>query len=122
MEAIAFIVRRNIDVLDGLGIPVNEVICLGGGAKSPLWNQIKADVLNKTVATTSNDQDAACLGAAFVAGKAVGIYASLEEAIRRSVRIAKTYSPDERNRPVYDEAYQRYIRLYENLIPVFDLP
>gem|GEM_PF-5159464 len=48
--------------------------------------------------------------------------ASLEEAIRRSVRIAKTYSPDERNRPVYDEAYQRYIRLYENLIPVFDLP
>jgi sugar (pentulose or hexulose) kinase len=121
MEAIAFIVRRNMDVLEGLKIPVNELICLGGGAKSPLWNQIKADVLNKTVATTANDQDAACLGAAFVAGKAVGIYPSLNDAIERSVKIAKTYSPNDQNRQTYDEAYRRYVQLYESLLPVFNL-
>ena len=122
MEAIAFMVRRNVDVLTELKIPVNEVICLGGGAKSPLWNQIKADVLNKKVVTTANDQDAACLGAAFIAGKAVGLYKDLEDAISRTVKVTKEYHPDDNNRKAYDEAYERYVQLYENLVPVFELP
>jgi xylulokinase len=121
MEAIAFIVKRNIDVLENLKIPVKEVICLGGGAKSPLWNQIKADVLGKKIVTTENDQDAACLGAAFIAGKAVGIYKSLEEAIAASVNAKGEYTPDTRQHEVYSRAYTRYVKLYENLVPVFDL-
>jgi xylulokinase len=122
MEAIAYIVRRNIDVLKSLGIPVNEVICLGGGAKSKLWNQIKADVLDKPVITTASDQDAACLGAAFIAGKAVGVFGSLEEAIEKSVEIRSRFLPNEGTRALYDKAYHKYIRLYESLVDVFDMP
>ena len=122
MEAIAYIVKRNIDVLINLKIPVNEIICLGGGAKSRLWNQIKADALDKKIVTTANDQDAACLGAAFIAGKAVGIYRSLEEAISGSVSVRSEYVPDSAQREVYAEAYVRYVKLYESLVPVFDLP
>jgi len=122
MEAIAFIVKRNIDVLNALQIPVNEVICLGGGAKSRLWNQIKADILDKKIVTTANDQDAACLGAAFIAGQAVGIYRSLDEAIATSVSVNHTYAPDPAQREMYATAYARYIKLYENLVSVFELP
>jgi sugar (pentulose or hexulose) kinase len=122
LEAIAFIVKRNIDVLTSLKIPVNEVICLGGGAKSRLWNQIKANVLEKKIVTTANDQDAACLGAAFIAGKAVGIYQSLDEAIAGSVSVSSEYVPDSTQREVYAKAYTRYVKLYENLVSVFELP
>ena len=122
MEAIAFIVKRNIDVLTHLKIPVNEIICLGGGAKSPLWNQIKANVLEKKIVTTANDQDAACLGAAFIAGKAVGIYKSLEDAITSSVAVNSEYLPDSTQHEVYAQAYTRYVKLYDNLVSVFELP
>jgi sugar (pentulose or hexulose) kinase len=119
MEAIAYVVRRNVEVLQSLRIPVDEVVCLGGGAKSSLWNQIKADVLDKKVITTANDQDAACLGAAFVAGKGVGIYKSLDDAIERSVKIKKEYRPDQSRHGIYNNAYKKYIDLYENLKNVF---
>jgi sugar (pentulose or hexulose) kinase len=121
MEAIAYIVRRNVEVLENLGIPVNDVVCLGGGAKSPLWNQIKADVLNKRVVTTANDQDAACLGAAFIAGRGAGIYKSLDDAIEKSVKMEKEFLPDQSQRKNYDDAYEKYVQLYENLKPVFEL-
>lgn len=121
MESIAFIVRRNVEVLQSLRIPVDQVVCLGGGAKSPLWNQIKADVLDRKVVTTANDQDAACLGAAFIAGKGIGIYKSLDEAIERSVKTKKEYFPDKNQREIYNEAYGKYIALYENLKPVFEM-
>ncbi|OPX36818.1 MAG: hypothetical protein B1H12_06330 [Desulfobacteraceae bacterium 4484_190.2] len=122
METIAFIVRRNVDVLKGLDIPVEEVICLGGGAKSPLWNQIKADVLNKKIVTTANDQDAACLGAAFIAGKGTGIFKNLQDAIEKSVTVKNEYLPNRQNREIYDAAYKKYVSLYENLVDVFDMP
>lgn len=122
MEAIAFIVRRNVDVLKGLDIPVEEIICLGGGAKSALWNQIKSDVLDKKIVTTANDQDAACLGAAFIAGKGAGIFKDLKEAIEKSVTVKNEYLPDRQNRDIYDAAYKRYVSLYENLVGVFDMP
>lgn len=121
MESIAYIVRRNVEVLKRLRIPVDEVVCLGGGSKSPLWNQIKADVLNTKVVTTQNDQDAACLGAAFVAGKAAGIYSDLNQAIEKSVAKAREYMPIEENRAVYDRGFARYVALYEHLVDVFEM-
>ena len=121
MESIAYIVRRNVEVLKRLDIPVNEVICLGGGSKSPLWNQIKADVLNTKVVTTKNDQNAACLGAAFIAGKGAGIYSDLNEAIYKSVAKAREYTPIKENLQVYDRGYARYVALYEHLVDVFEM-
>lgn len=118
MEAIACIIRRNIDVLEDLKIKVNEIRCLGGGARSKLWNQIKADLTHKPVVTTENEE-AACLGAAILAGKAVGMFKSLNEACKTMVAIKERFEPNPANFEVYDKMYQRYVQLYEDLCDMF---
>ena len=119
MEAIAFIVRRNVDVLAGLGIPVDEVRALGGGARSRTWCQIKADVLGIPVVTTQIEE-AASLGAAILAGVAVGSFPSLEAAIDRMVAVKERFEPDPANRATYDTAYATYRDLYDSLVGVFE--
>jgi xylulokinase len=119
MEAIAFIVRRNIDVLDGLGIAVDEVRLLGGGARSRIWSQVKADVLGLPVVTTEVEE-AASLGAALLAGVAVGMFADLEDAVARAVTVRDRFEPDARNRGTYDAAYATYRALYDSLVPLFE--
>jgi len=119
MEAVGFIVRRNIEVIEGLGIPVNEIRALGGGARSRMWKQIEADITQRPVLTTANEE-AATLGAAILAGKAVGLYASIEEAAEQMVQINERFEPQAANRAVYDEAYRTYVQLYDALCPLFE--
>ena len=69
MEAIAFAIRRNLEVLEDLNISVSEIRSLGGGSRSLTWSQIKADVSKRPVVTMKNEE-AACLGAAILAGVA----------------------------------------------------
>jgi xylulokinase len=120
MEAIAFIVRRNLDIIEDLKIDVNEIRVLGGGARSDVWNQIKADITGKILARTVNEE-AACLGAAIFAGKGAGIYSSIEDAASQMVSIKKKYIPNESNVEVYKKVYQKYIKLYEDLCDLFSL-
>jgi sugar (pentulose or hexulose) kinase len=118
MEAVGFIVRRNIEVIEGLGVPINEIRALGGGARSRLWKQIEADITRRGVVTTTNEE-AATLGAAILAGKAIGLYASIEEAARQMVQIEERFEPNPENLALYDEAYRTYVQLYNQLCPLF---
>ncbi len=119
MEAVSFIVRRNIDVIEGMGVPVNEIRSLGGGARSREWKQIEADITGRPVLTTMNEE-AATLGAAILAGKAVGMFGSVEEAAAQMVQIKERFEPTAANRAVYDDGYQTYIQLYDSLCPLFE--
>jgi sugar (pentulose or hexulose) kinase len=119
MEAVGYIVRRNVQVVEGMGVPVKEIRALGGGARSRIWKQIEADITGKPVLTTANEE-AATLGAAILAGKAVGIYANIPEAVDQMIQIKDRFEPDVSNIPVYEEAYQIYVDLYEALCPVFE--
>jgi xylulokinase len=118
MESIACIVRRNIDVLEDLKIPVNEIRVLGGGARSDVWNQIKADFTQKTLVRTENEE-AACLGAAILAGKAVGIYKNIEEASTKMVKVKRRYEPNAANVNACKDAYGKYVALYDSLCGMF---
>ncbi len=118
MEAVGFIVRRNIEVIEGLGVPVNEIRALGGGARSRIWKQIEADITRRPVVTTTNEE-AATLGAAILAGKAVGLYASIGEAAGQMVQIKERFEPNRENFALYEEAYQTYVQLYNRLCPLF---
>ena len=118
MEAIACIVRRNIEVLDDLGIGVREIRVLGGGARSKLWNQIKADVTNRPVLAPTNEE-APCLGAALLAGTAVGIFKSLDEACGKVVEIGERFEPIPENVEPYSSTFQNYVELYERLKSLF---
>ncbi len=118
MESIGFIVKRNIDVIENLKIPVKEIRLLGGGARSEVWNQIKADITGRPVITMENEE-AACLGAAIVAGVGVGMFPKLETACASMVKVKKRYAPSARNRQTYEEAYGMYVGLYDSLEGLF---
>ena len=119
MESIGFIVRRNIDVIEGMGVGVSEIRALGGGARSRVWKQIEADITHRPILTTSNEE-AATLGAAILAGKGVGLYSNIAEAASQMVQIKERFEPNAANFPVYDEAFGRYVQLYEALCPLFE--
>lgn len=118
MEAIAFAIQRNIDVLEDLGIKVDEIRSLGGGSRSLLWSQIKADVTQRSVYIMENEE-AACLGAAMLAGVATGIYPNLKVATKKMVSIKKQVKPNKANMDTYKQGYKRYTSLYNSLIDMF---
>ncbi len=119
LESISFVVRRNIEVLEDLGVSVSEIRALGGGARSRTWKQIEADVTKRSVLTT-RQPEAATLGAAILAGVGLGLYTSAEEAAGRMVQIKETFEPRLELAEHYDEIYAIYGRTYEALCPVFD--
>jgi xylulokinase len=118
MEAIACIVKRNVEVLEDMNVKVEEIRVLGGGARSKIWNQIKADLIGKPVLSTENEE-AACLGAAILAGSATGVYGSVEKACKDMVKIKDRYTPNPANSKVYQGTYANYVRLYNDLTDMF---
>jgi xylulokinase len=120
LESVALICRRMIDAVRDLGIEVGEIRALGGGAKSPLWCQIKADLTGLPVTTTKNTEDAACLGAAVLSGVATGVWASAPEALSGIVEVDRRFEPDPGKREEYERLYATYRRLYDSLLPVFN--
>ena len=115
----SYIVRRNIEVIEGMGVKVGEIRSLGGGARSRVWKQIEADVTGRPVVTTTNEE-AATLGAAILAGKAVGMFRSVEEAAAEMVQIKERFEPTPGNIPVYDDSFRTYVQLYDALCPLFE--
>jgi xylulokinase len=120
MEAIACIVRRNIEALEDMGISVSEIRALGGGARSKVWKQIEADLTKKKVITTTIQEVEACLGAAILAGKAAGIFKSIDQACQVMVSIKDQFIPNSGNFQIYDTLYAKYVKLYENLCDIFE--
>jgi xylulokinase len=118
LEAVAFMLRRNLELLAGAGAPAAEVRSHGGGARSALWNQIKADASGLPVVTLQGD-DAAVRGDAMLAGVAAGIFPDLSAASSAMVAVKDRYEPDPATRAAYDDAYGRYLGLFDTLRPLF---
>lgn len=106
LEGVAFAIREQLDIMAQAGAPISEIRVSGGGARSALWNQIKADITG--IPTLAVSSDATSLGVALVAATAVGLYPSLAEAVEQCVRIARRYEPATRLRAHYDERYERF--------------
>ncbi len=64
-------------------------------------------------------EEAACLGAAILAGKAVGLYKDIPTACEKMVHIKTRYDPNPKNFAIYEKTYRRYVQLYENLCNMF---
>lgn len=114
VESVAFLLRDNVDLLRDLSIPVDKVRSLGGAAKSDLWLQIKANVLNTTI-EVPKCSEAASLGAAMMAGVGAGIYSSFEEAGETAVAIERQYHPVADQVEEYQEIYENYSDVYHRL-------
>jgi FGGY-family pentulose kinase len=98
------------------GLRVDRVFVGGGGAKSPVWLQIHADVLKKPIHLTRETESCA-LGAALAASLAAGIYADFDDAARAMVQMERIVEPQVANAAVYDDLFQRYKALYQALNP-----
>jgi xylulokinase len=118
LEAVAFMLRRNLELLTGAGAQAFEIRSHGGGSRSTLWNQIKADACGLPVVTLEGG-DAAVRGDAMIAGVAAGVFPDLAAACTAMVTIKDRYRPDPAARAAYDEAYGRYVRLFDTLRPLF---
>ncbi len=118
LEAVGFMLRRNLELLAGAGTQAREIRSHGGGSRSALWNQIKADTCGVPVVTLQGE-DAALRGDAMLAGVAAGVYADLAEAATAMVRTERRYEPDPAAHRAYDDAYARYIELFEALRPLY---
>jgi xylulokinase len=118
LEAVAFMLRRNLEMVAESGLVPQELRSTGGGARSQLWRQIKADVCDLPVVTLRCD-DAATLGDAVLAALAVGHFSSLEEACAAMVATAERLEPVPENVSVYDDAYGKYCELNDALGAVF---
>ena len=106
MESIACLLRQ---YLEYLSIPVEEVVSIGGGAKSPLWRQIKADITGKKVVTLKN-KETGCLGTAIYAGYGYGLYENIDSAVKGLVETNTVTNP-KTDKTVADEVYKRYLAL-----------
>jgi sugar (pentulose or hexulose) kinase len=118
LEAVAFVIRRNLEVIEGMGISVDEIRVLSGGARSPLWNQIKADVTGREVVRTAVTE-ASSLGAALLAGTAVGMFPSVDAGVDRGVEVTHRYEPNPVHKETYDDAYEHYRQLNRSLADCF---
>lgn len=118
MESVAFILKENLEMLDALGVETETVCSIGGGAQSELWLQIKADVLNREIATVET-REATCLGAAILAAVGVGLYPDLEQAAAQMVRHKPLIHPDPTAVGAYVEHYEKYLELNKLLLPTF---
>lgn len=108
MESVIYVIRRNVEVFSEVqDLPPSSIWSLGGGANSPLWKQMEADVLQLPV-TTTQDHDAACLGAAMLAGAGTGTFTDVSQAAESMVRVGKVYEPNAHLQGVYDDAYSRF--------------
>ncbi|WP_165226636.1 FGGY-family carbohydrate kinase [Aquisphaera insulae] len=113
-EATACGTRHILEDASKHGLKVQRIFLGGGGAKSPLWLQIHADILKQPVHLTRESESCA-LGSAMIAAIAAGDFANLDEAAQAMVAIEKTVDPNPANASAYDELFAKYVDLYKRL-------
>jgi xylulokinase len=117
MEGVALSARLAFEAVEvSAGRVADELHLGGGGARSDVWCQIRADVLGKTLRRV-RVLDAGTVGAAVLAGLGSGAMPSLEAAVERMVSFERTFEPDRGPRPYYDEKFAKYRELYADLKP-----
>lgn len=118
LEGCAYAMRDVIDRLRAMGVPGDALMLLGGGARSPLWGAIRADIAARPV-TVVERADTSPVGAALLAAVAAGHYATVAEAARRVGRVVATIDPVAGRVARYEDSYRTYRRLFDALRPMY---
>lgn len=119
LEGVAFAIRDSFEVAKDLGIKIEETKICGGGAKSPLWRKIIANVLNIKVNIIESEEGPG-LGGAMLAAVACGEYASVEEAAEKIVKVIDTVEPDAALAAKYDAKYAKFKEIYPTVKALYD--
>lgn len=111
LEGVAFALRDSLEVARSLGIEVTHTKICGGGAKSPLWKKILANVLGIRVDVPENEEGPS-MGGAMLAAVSCGEYQSVEEAAQAIVKIKEVIEPEPELTALYEECYQQFRKIY----------
>ncbi len=114
MEGVAFSLKDTFTIFDEMKIPVNSIRLGGGGARSPLWRQIQADVYGHEVEIVAAEEGAA-YGAAILAGTGAGGWSSVEQACDAIVRVAKRVTPNPQDSATMQKGYRSFRKIYPAL-------
>ena len=111
LEGVAFGLRDSLEVARSLGINIARTKICGGGAKSPLWKKIIANVMNIKVEVIESEEGPA-LGAAMLAAVGCGEYPDVETATKQFVKTIDTVEPEKELVEKYEERYQKFKNIY----------
>ena len=118
LEGVAFALRDSFEVAKSLGIKIERTKICGGGAKSPLWKKMIANIFNIDVDVLETEEGPS-MGGAMLAAVACGEYTSVEEAAAAIVKVVDTVSPDPELAAKYEERYQQFRTIYPALKDVY---
>lgn len=119
LEGVSFAIRDSFEVAKSLGIKIENTKICGGGAKSPLWRKMIANILNIKVEVIESEEGPA-LGGAMLAAVACGEYKSVEEAASKIVKVVDTIEPEPALAAKYNERYQKFVKIYPAVRELFD--
>ena len=114
MEGVAYSLKDTLTIFDEMEIPVTSIRLGGGGARSPLWRQIQADVYAHEVEIVAAEEGAA-YGAAILAGTGAGAWSSVDEACDTVVRVATRIAPNRAAAKTMKRGYRKYRKIYPAL-------
>ena len=120
LEGVAFGIRDSFEVAKSLGIKIEKTKICGGGAKSPLWKKMIANILNIKVDVIESEEGPA-LGGAMLAAVACGEYASVEDAAAKIVKVIDTVEPDAAIAARYEARYQQFKEIYPACKPIYEI-
>jgi xylulokinase len=119
LEGVSFGLRDSFELMKNAGLKdISQVRVTGGGARSPLWRQILADIFNAEIVTV-NSEEGAAYGAALLAATGSGVFQSVEAACDATIQITGSTKPG-KDLAVYEKLYPLYRALYPSLSPQFN--
>ncbi len=114
MEGVCFVLRKNVEDILSKGTKISSIVATGGGAKSPVWCQLQADITGLPLEVPAVTE-AGCLGAAMIAAWSAGQYGTLEEAAK-DVKMVRRYTPNPG--PAVEEKYRKFCKLYNAMLEI----
>ena len=118
LEGVSFAIRDSLEVARSLGLDIQTSMLCGGGAKSPLWRTMLANILDLELTLPVSEQGPG-MGGAMLAMVACGVFPTVEDACRKLVRVAETVKPDPELAARYEARYQQYRTIYPALQGIF---
>jgi xylulokinase len=114
LEGVTFGMRDALDIIQSMNIPTKEIRASGGGARSPFWRQLQADIYRQPIVST-NAQEGPAYGAALLAGVGAGIWPTVEQACRCGIQQTNRLTPNKKRADFYNKAHATYKKLYYDL-------
>lgn len=119
LEGVAFSLRDSFEIFKEMQVPVDRVRLGGGGARSPLWRQIQADIYNQAVEIVEAEEGAA-YGAALLAGVGCGVWGSVDAACDAVVRVKERVEPHPETVQVMNHQYKAFRKIYPALRDIME--